>query len=97
MMGASHRSRTPLKLTRTLRGHGRLFAAAGEAEVDYVIDVYEGRNQQSGSGELEGGLEGFGDESPTSARLRLEDGGELQVTLSDVGPEGATIEAASGL
>ena len=94
---AGRRGKTSMKLLRTLRGDGAVLWSAGEAEVSYQLDLYESRHQRSGSGALDGDLAALAEAGVDAARLRLEDGSELDVVLGQVDPDGATFDTRGAL
>lgn len=72
----------PLRLSFTLRGDGALLAA-GAIPVRYQIDVFRRGASEIASGELEGRMASLRGRQG-AARLRLEGGGEIGITLSHV-------------
>jgi hypothetical protein len=80
----------PLRLLGTLRGEGVLFATT-QVRVRYQVDLFRRGSMMIASGELEGRF------SPVKgrdlrARLRLEDGAVVDVTLRDVGADLAAFD-----
>jgi hypothetical protein len=104
------RGRPKLKLMGSLRGAGTLVWADGEAAATYELDVFGAGAALSVSGSLEGDFAALvpapppppeaGEEpaeaAPPAARLRLDGGRELSVTLVSLDPGGAEIEAQLG-
>ena len=96
----SHRSKgqrgyTAIKFLGSLRGEGSLAAAGRRIPVTYQLDQYEGAAGRTGNGALEGRL---GDAAAgDQARLRLEDGREVEVTLQETDVEGAVFETRGAI
>lgn len=82
-----------LRLVKTLRNEGALLWGSGGARpVTYAIDLYSHGEHHSGSGDVRGDLAGLVGRSPSNVRLRFADGAEVAVALTDIEPDGATIE-----
>lgn len=88
------RSGRPLRLVGTLRGEGvLLWGSRASRPVSYAVDLYREGELQSGNGDVRGDLSGLvGRVVPPGVRLRLQDGVEVEVLLSDVEAEAAAIE-----
>lgn len=82
-----------LTLLRTLRGQGALVGAGKPRPVSYEIAVFEQGEDRWGQGSLQGDFAKLAKAGDTEAlRLRLDDGQEIAVSLSDLDDEGATLE-----
>lgn len=88
---AKWRDPAKLKLLASLRGDGLLIWEGGEAPARYELDLFGSGTSRSASGNLEGGFTDLMVEGePTDAavaRLRLSDGHEIAVDLSDLQPD----------
>jgi len=83
----------PLRLVRSLRDNGTLiWGDRGERPVAYAIDLYSQGDMLSGDGDVRGDLTSLVDRAAPNLRLRLADGATVSVALSNVEPDGATIE-----
>ena len=92
----SHRSKgqrgyTPIKFLGSLRGEGSLVTAGRRTPVTYQLDQYEGASGRTGNGAIEA-PRGLDAAAGDQARLRLEDGREIAVTLQETDAEGAVFE-----
>ena len=81
------RGYSPIRFLGSLRGQGTLAVSGRRRAVTYQLDQYENSAGRTGSGALEGSLgsAAAGDQ----ARLRLEDGREVDVTLQETDADGA--------
>lgn len=85
----------PIRLDRTLRGQGELSWGPREVRaVAYAIDFYRQGPLRSAAGDLSGDFTAIANRRPIPARLRLEDGEQLAVLLSDIDAGSAMIELA---
>jgi hypothetical protein len=84
-----------MKWRGSLRGEGALLWDAGERPVSYRIDLYAQGDQRSGNGDIQGDLAAFLDEAPAGLRLKLDDGREVEVALTDTEIDAARIELTS--
>jgi hypothetical protein len=84
------RGYSPVRFLGSLRGEGTLAVSGRRRAVTYQLDQYENSAGRTGSGALEGSLgsAAAGDQ----ARLRLEDGREVDVTLQETDADGAIFE-----
>ena len=83
----------PLRLIGTLRGEGvLLWGKSASRPVSYAVDLYREGELQSANGDVRGDLTGLVDRVPVNVRLRLHDGVEVDVLLSDIEAEAAAIE-----
>lgn len=83
----------PLRLVGSLRGEGTLlWGSSGARPVTYSIDVYSQGQMRTGNGEVSGGLSNLVGRSPANVRLRLADGAEVGVALSEIEADRAMIE-----
>jgi hypothetical protein len=90
-MRASHTG--PLRLIRSIRGEGTLlWAAASARPVAYAIDLYSQGQMRSGNGEVRGTLSSLVGRNPANVRLRLADGVEIPVELTEIEPDRAMID-----
>jgi hypothetical protein len=88
-----HRGKRPLKYLRAMRGEGLLQAAGREAPVSYQLDVYSDGERTIGNGSVDGDFAGLAEGlEGGAARLTLDDGVQLAVTLDNVEDDGADIE-----
>jgi hypothetical protein len=83
----------PMTFLGSLRGVGVLVSAAGEARVDYQLDLYDGTAGRTASGTLDGDVSALAEEGAGPVRLRLEGGAEIGVTLQDVDEHGASFDS----
>jgi hypothetical protein len=60
--------------------------------VTYAVDLYSQGQMQTGNGEVCGGLSSLVGRSPTNLRLRLADGVEVPVALTEIEPDRAMVE-----
>ncbi|HEY3814680.1 MAG TPA: hypothetical protein VGL66_15780 [Caulobacteraceae bacterium] len=86
------RAQSAMKLTAALRGKGILITPNGEIAVRYGVDVFDGGARVSARGWVTGNSD-FGKVS--TARLRLSDGVQLEVTVEDGDIEGASVEVTN--
>lgn len=80
-----------LRLLGTLRGEGVLIGLGAETAVRYQIELFKRGAQETAAGEVErlqGSLRG----EPCPARLRLSDGVEIAIALTDVRADVATFD-----
>lgn len=85
------RGYTPMKFLGALRGAGKLEFDGVVSPVAYQLDLYDtGSAGRSGSGVVEGDLSSAVEGG--SARLRLEAGGAVDITLQEIDAEGAVFE-----
>ena len=85
------RGYTPIKFLGSLRGEGSLLASGRSTKVAYQLDQYESAGGRTGNGAVEGPL-GSRAAAGDQARLRLEDGREIAVTLQETDARGAVFE-----
>jgi hypothetical protein len=98
MMGGMRRGGSgPMKLQGSLRGSGVLIAAGAERPIAYQLDLYSSGERRFGSGYLDGDLSALGDTADQPTRLRLADGAEVEIDLTDVEDDGAGFEARGDL
>jgi len=110
MTNARFRGGAATKLLGTLRGSGTLIGGPGPVAVSYSLDVYESRQMRSGNGTLDGDFaamvppedapEPAEDDAPVAEpayRLRLSDGGELGVSLTNIEADGAEFETTGAI
>lgn len=90
------RGYTPIKFVGSLRGDGALFTGRKRTAVTYQLDHYEGSSGRTGNGAVEG-LLGPKAAAGDQARLRLEDGREVEVTLQETDGEGAVFETRGAI
>jgi len=82
-----------LRLIGTLRGQGTLlWGKSGSRGVSYALDLYGQGPMRSGNGDVRGDLALLVERVPANVRLRLEDGVEVEISLSDIEAETAVIE-----
>ena len=97
-MARMTRGRGSLKLLGSMRGRGVLKMGAAACEVGYHLDRYEERLGQTASGEVDGDLTALGEvDDGAGATLVLENGSEIEVTLSQVEPDGADLDARGAI
>ena len=90
------RGYTPLKFLGSLRGNGTLESDGATSPVAYQLDLYDtGSAGRTASGVVEGDLSNAGEGG--SARLRLEGGGSVEITLQETDAEGAVFEVRGGV
>ena len=96
----AHRSKgqrgySPIRFVGSLRGEGTLAVSGRRRPVTYELDQYESASGRTANGALEGplGSARAGDQ----ARLRLEDGREVDVTLQETDAQGAVFETRGAL
>ena len=93
-----NRDSAKLKLVGSLRGEGLLVLADGAIPARYELDIYaRGGGARSASGHLEGDFAGFADGDAPAARLRLSDGVEFEIDLTDLEPDLAEFETRGDL
>ena len=98
MMGGFRRGGSgPMKLQGSLRGAGVLVAGGAERPVAYQMDLYSSGERRFGSGDLDGDLRGLADAEDKAAILRLTDGFEVAVELTDIEDDGAAFQASGDL
>ncbi|QUD89766.1 hypothetical protein [Phenylobacterium montanum] len=96
--GKAH-DRTRLRLLGALRGGGELVWPAGAVQVTYELDLFGRGPLRVANGNLEGDFSSLipndPDEfaRPMGLRLRLDDGGELEVTLIALDADGCEFDA----
>ena len=86
-----------LKWRGSLRGEGALLWDAEQRPVSYRIDLYEQGDQRFNSGDIRGDLAALVDETPAQVRLRLDNGHEVEIVLSDTEADEARIEFAGAV
>ena len=85
------RGYAPMKFLGSLRGAGTLELDGVESPVAYQLDLYDaGGAGRTASGVVEGALPNAAEGG--SARLQLDGGGSVDVTLQEIDPEGAVFE-----
>jgi hypothetical protein len=89
--------RAPVKFDGSLRGTGLLIWRGRQFSVSYQLDVFRSDTVRIGSGTLDGDLAPLAGEPAEGALLKLSDGFEVQVTLSEADDHGAIFEAAEPL
>ena len=83
----------PLRLAASLRGDGvLLWGKHSSAPVSYAVDVYRQGSAHVASGDVRGDLNRLAGRAPADVRLRLADGEEVRVTLTDIEPDIASVE-----
>jgi hypothetical protein len=74
-----------MRLIRSIRGEGTLlWAASSGRTVSYAIDLYRQGQMLSGNGDLRGSLASLVGRNPPNVRLRLADGLEVGIALTDI-------------
>ncbi|MDP1737762.1 MAG: hypothetical protein Q8L23_10000 [Caulobacter sp.] len=92
----SRRGKRPLKHLKSMRGDGTLQAAGLESPVGYQLDLYSDGDRTIGTGSLDGDFVGRAEAlEGCEARLVLEDGAQMAVTLENVEDDGAEFEIQS--
>ena len=93
-----NRDGAKLKLMGSLRGDGLLILADRSISAAYELDIY-GRNggTRSASGHLEGDFAALVDADAPAARLRLSDGVEFEIELTDLEADLAEFETRGDL
>jgi hypothetical protein len=92
----AYRPQVKLKMLPSLRGPGKIRAGGAQYEVDYELDRYADQSGLKVGGSVSGDLSvlaSMGEGSPAS--LVLSDGSELGVLLSNIGHQGADVEASA--
>lgn len=90
----SRRGKRPLKHLKVLRGDGGLEAAGRKIAVGYQLDLYADGDRTIGTGSLDGDFTGLADDlEGAEARLTLEDGAVMTITLENIEDDGAEFEA----
>jgi hypothetical protein len=90
--------RLPLKLMSALRGEGTLIWSNLAMPAAYELDIYAAGAVRSMQGNLEGDFSGLvtgdepGDRRLNGARLKLDDGREIEIDLTDLDPSYANFE-----
>ena len=98
-MRRNGRNSAPLRLVSALRGQGGLTWAGGTVTATYELDLYDRGATHLASGNLEGDFSSLlgEDDGVTAqaggARLRLDDGRELDIDLISLDAGGADFEA----
>jgi hypothetical protein len=83
----------PLRLIRSVRGEGTLlWGASGSRPVSYAFDLYSQGQMRTASGDVRGDLALLVERVPANVRLRLADGAEAPVSLSEIEEDTASIE-----
>jgi hypothetical protein len=83
----------PLRLIRSIRGEGTLLWAASSGQtVSYSIDLYRQGRILSGNGDVRGSLTSLVGRNPPNVRLRLANGLEVSVALTDIEADTATFD-----
>lgn len=89
----ARRGKRPLKHLKAMRGDGILSAAGRETPVGYQLDLYSDGDRTIGSGSLDGDFAGLAESlEGGGARLTLEDGALMTITLENVEDDGAAFE-----
>ena len=87
-----------MRLVQSLRDQGTLlWGVRGERSVAYALDLYSQGEMITGNGDVRGDLATLVGRAPTDVRLRLADGVEVSVALTDVEPDNANIEVLGPL
>lgn len=93
------RDSVKLKLVGSRRGEGLLLVADRTIPALYELDIYARGDARTASGHLEGAFAELADadgETPT-LRLRLSDGGEIAIDLTDLDTDMADFESRGDL
>ena len=93
------RDNVKLKLLASLRGEGVLVSADRAIPASYELDLYARGAVRTASGHLEGDFSAIAEvEDETSAwRLRMSDGVEIEIDLTDLDGEAAEFESRGPL
>ena len=89
------RGYSPIRFLGSLRGDGSLAGPGRRRPVTYQLDQYEGASGSSGNGALEGSLGSAA--AGDHARLRLDDGREVDIILQETDEDGAVFEMRGAL
>lgn len=89
------RGRTPMRLTRTLRGEGMLLTRQNEVPVAYAIDIFDEGPRCVATGWIDGACAKFA--RLKAARLRLDDGAEIGISLEVQDAHSASVEISDPL
>ncbi len=89
------RDNVKLKLLASLRGEGALVSTDRAIPASYELDLYARAATRTASGHLEGDFSSIAEvEDPAPAwRLRLSDGAEIEIDLTDLDGEAAEFES----
>jgi len=92
------RGRGQLKLIGARKGDGTLVWSGRAIPATYELDVFSQGDVRSVQGKLDGDFSDLvdSDEDGGSARLRLDDGREIDIDVVDLEPWGADFEAKGG-
>jgi hypothetical protein len=90
-----------MKLLAALRGEGALVWSGGAIAATYELDLFASGPTKTGSGHLEGDFSALVDRTPSAvdepsaleARLRLDDGREIEIEIVSLEPSLAEFEA----
>jgi hypothetical protein len=99
--GGRGRATAPLKLLGALRGRGVLIWSGGKAAAAYELDIFGRGASHSANGQLEGDFAPLLRRNrrggpPTSGRLRLEDGREIEMELVSIEAEVVEVDGPVG-
>jgi len=84
--------RSRMKLVGALRGKGALLVAERTVPATYEMDVFDMGAMRTLSGQLRGDFSRLAGAEAQSARLRLEDGREIEINLVAVRPNVADFD-----
>lgn len=83
----------PLRLVASIRGEGTLLWANSVGRpVTYAIDLYRQGQLRSANGDVRGSLSSLVGRNPPNVRLRMEDGLEVRIALTDIEADSASID-----
>ena len=94
-----NRDGAKLKLLGSLRGEGQLILPDRTVPALYELDIYARGATRTASGHLEGAFAAFHDpeaDLDLAGRLRLDDGREIEIDLTELDAEAADFEARTG-
>ena len=93
------RDSVKLKLVASLRGEGVLVSSDRSLPASYELDLYARGATRTASGHLEGDFSGIAEaeDEPSVWRLRLSDGAEIEIDLTDLDGEAAEFESRGAL
>lgn len=89
----ARRGKRPLKHLKAMRGDGTLVTEGRKTPVGYQLDLYADGDRTTGSGSVDGDFVGLAESlEGGEARLTLDDGSQMTVTLENVEDDGAEFE-----